>query len=321
MADTTFFRNKFDNVNIINKRMITYMDDQVALLTADNTDGKWDDFIPMLHSAISGLQSTINNVDTRENVQSGATHTAANVIAQFKVAMSEEYPFVERALGGNGAEAMLEFYPHGRTEYSNALVGQMNKLTKRVYEAAVKYETQLGSTIADKLKPFWQKWVNARNTQVADMSLVEKQRIDRVSARLAANIVCHKTAHRVAEVYAENEKKAQTLCPFHLLYRAKRKKASKFAGPVAPGETAIVFNKNFGEDSVYHIANLVDNAGFEAWLAATPNADKGEKFVTNHAGQTHIVNREKLGGGDNTPYLLIKNTSATNEVTYEVVVK
>lgn len=318
----TAFEIRYANRRIINSRLITFIEHEIAALTADNSTGKWNLMLSALQGALSRLKAEKLDVAMGIGQQRGDTQTVKGIVANFHLAMSEEYPFIAKALGGKTDPRVLRFYPDGMEEYHKPTREAMGELVVRVWNVTETYKTLLPDDTVTRLKSFKDLWERHRNEQVAEIEDVDTQRTERDEARRQANIVCHRAEHQIADAYPGDVDKCMSLCDFSLLFKAApHKKGETKTGTIPAGETVVIFNKSYTADSRIEAGNESDNADYFIYVAATttsePDPGKGKevKSLKNH----HFEVKE-LGDVENT-FIIIKNLSAVNPVSYKVVLK
>jgi len=313
------FGNIFDDRNIINTRLLNFAKNLKANLIKQNTSHQFDTQITLLTTVIDDLEDDLGNVDTGINVQKGKTVDNNKVLAAFKLAMSDEEPFIARAIGGKDTAAYLEFYPAKISEYSNAIKTDMDTLTNRVATAATKYATQLGATLTAKLQSFATDWQDSREVQEQQKGGVKNIRADRSTTREALELALLKVLHHIASSYPGDVVKCKSFVSFHLLFPHGRSKVTDFEGTLAVGATNELLNKTLAIDDEITITNTGTNAPLLLWLAATATEAAGTLAKTIQPGETQTYTPDQLGSAGNT-FLLISNTSEVNEAKYAVEV-
>jgi hypothetical protein len=313
------FGNIFDDKNIINTRLLNFARNAKANLVKQNTATEYDAQITLLTNTIEALEDDLGGIDTGLTVQKGKTRTNNQVLAAFKKTMSDEEPFIARALGGSGTAAYLEFYPNGITEYGNATKTNMPTLTSRINKAATKYTTQLGALLSATLQGYAALWEASREDQELQKGGVKDGRAERSTTRYDLEIALVKTIHHIAERFAGDVDKCKSFFSFHLLFPNKRSNVSSFEGSLAIGTTKELLNKTLAEDTEITVTNTGTNAPLVIWLAATNTEAPSTQAKTIQPGETLTFTPTQLGSLAHT-FLLVKNTSEVNEAKYAVEV-
>lgn len=217
MTVETFFNNFFKDPKITDFRMRNFMRTTRARFVADNADGKWTATIAAIDAVLGPLDKELGEVDESGNVGKGKTATTDSVLALFSHAMSEEAPFIKRALK-NAPGAYEEFYPHGKSEYNRISKEDAPTLLKRVNTAAVKYATELGKTLSDELAGFEKQYNDARDAQTGNTGALVQNRVERSAARKASEPAMLSIMHDVGRRYPGNVETARQFFDLALLY-------------------------------------------------------------------------------------------------------
>lgn len=226
------FGNPFDDKNITPNYLGRFADDVTAKLIKNNTNGDYDGLITPIQTAMIPLRSELSQVDTTLNVQVGKTATVDSFIIDFKKYMSTNYVFIAAALGGEKSEAFGEFYPNGKSEYSNVTKTKLPTIMDRLNTVGETYKNQLGATISTQLKAFQTQWKPLRQEQLEGKSAVKTNRADRSVARKGVEIELIKIIHFIGNKFPGDEKQCMVFFDFNLLFGVKRGKKDATTPPV-----------------------------------------------------------------------------------------
>jgi hypothetical protein len=237
------FGNFFDTKEITPLRFYGFSNDAYNALVNGNSSGQYDGILAILKPLIPALGSELGVLDTSLNVQKGATLTNDQVLSNFAFTMSDEEPFIARALGGRATAAYLQFYPHQISEYSQATKTQMPTLTQRIFTAAGANSIALGTTLTTLLQGFQQQWADSRDDQETDKSQVKGTRTVRSSTLLAAQLGMLTAIHTVAALNPGDVATCSSFFNFNLLFTHTVHKHQLLAGTPAAGATEQVLNQ------------------------------------------------------------------------------
>ncbi len=222
--------------------------------------------------AIDDLRSEISAVDTGVNVQKESTGLETEVMKKFKEAMSEEEPFISRALGGRtDGTGYFELYPHKISEYTAAPKEDITTLTDRVSVAAEKHKVKLGPELTLKLKGFATQWADASGTQTTQIAAVDISRAVRSTARQTVEMWCMKALGMITYTFPGDDATAKSLCDFSLLYPAHHQ--TVFNTSVKPGQTATPVERNF-KAGAYIKVTVQNAATVRLSLSSAKNEDQ-----------------------------------------------
>lgn len=313
------FENFLDDIRITSSRLLNFANDNLNKLTVANGGGDYTALINTLTPLIAAFGEEVGSVDTSLTMQKGATLTLDQVLQNFKQTMSDEEPFIARALGGSNMPAYLQFYPQGKGEYGRATKTNMPVLTNRVNTAASNNAAALGPALTALLQTFESDWQNNRNDQQQQKGAVNENRTDRSDAREALELALLTTVHTIGAMYPGNVQQCLSFFDFNMLFAQTKRKHTVYTGDVAPGATIQVLNRTFTDTATITLRNTDDNATFMVWLSATADAAPPGTATDVNPGDSHTLKPSQLGSLENT-FLLIHNSSAVNEGAYEVEV-
>ncbi|WP_432670219.1 hypothetical protein [Flavobacterium sp. SM2513] len=217
------FGNIFDDVKITPNYIARFADDTQAKLTENNQNNEYDAVLKPLTEAIFPLRNELGEVDTTLNVQVGKTSTVDGFIVVFKGYMNDKYIPIAAALNGEKTPEFMEFYPKGKSEYTQVTKTQMPTLMGRLKVTAAKYETQIGAKISGELQAFQSQWEDVRNKQLQEKAAVKTNRTDRSVARRAVELELLKTIHFIGAKFPGDVARCQSFFDFNLLFGARHK--------------------------------------------------------------------------------------------------
>jgi len=212
------FGNIFDDKNITPNYLARFTDDTIAKLIQFNTHSDLDTLLAPLQSAIIPFRGELGQVDTSFNSQMGKTATVDEFITAFTAYMKHNYVFIAAALGGDKSPEFKEFYPKGKTEYTNITKTKMETVMERLKTVADTYETELGTAISTKLQGFQSEWAVLRGSQLQQKSEVKINRSERTDARRNLEMALLKTIHQIAQKFPGDVEKCKVFFDFHLLF-------------------------------------------------------------------------------------------------------
>jgi hypothetical protein len=218
MTADTFFSNFFDNPKITDFRFRNFMRDTRSRFLAANADNSRQPAIDLIDTVLPDLDRELGEVEATGNLGMGKTMNTDSVLLHFSHAMSEEAPFIQRALKNEEPGAYLEFYPNGLSEYNRITKEDAPMLLKRVNLAAVKYAIQLGKTLSDELAAFEQQYHDAREAQTGNTGALAQNRGERSAARKAAEPVMLGIMHDTGRQHPGDVAAGERFYDLSLLY-------------------------------------------------------------------------------------------------------
>ena len=153
------FGNIFNTKEITPDRLLLFAKDDLARLIKGNTSGQFTSQIAELNILIAALEADVTSVDGTLNLQSGQTDEVDLVTSTFSHTMSTLEGVIANSLDGKDSIGYKEFYPHMLKDYGKANRKTMPTLTARVFNAATKYATQLGTVVTGQLQAFQASYI------------------------------------------------------------------------------------------------------------------------------------------------------------------
>jgi hypothetical protein len=311
------FGNFLNAETITTARFLNFSQDALNKLINANGGGSYTALITSLTPQVAALAAELGGVDTGINLQKGATLTNDQVLANFAKTMSDEEPFIARALGGSGTPAYLEFYPHRLTEYTKAAKTDMHTLTQRVNAAATNHAAELGPALTATLQAFENDWAKSRNVQQQQKGWVNDNRSSRSAALTALQSGMLTAVHTIAALYPGDVQQCSALFNFTLLFTQTHHKHESYKGAPAAGETLVVINRTLTDSVQLTIRNTSGNAPLAVWLGSDGTSPMPADALTVQPESSASPKPHKLGDLKST-FLLFANTSAVNAGSYEV---
>lgn len=311
------FGNFLNDKNITPERLLTFCGQLKQNLVLANDKNQFDAVIALLTSTIKALSGMISDIDSGLSMQVGATGTVDAMIAAFSAYMSDNEPFIAKALGGATTPAFIEFYPHKISEYSDATKGEMDMLTTRVKKAAEKYAAKLGAELSTDLQGFEPQWEALRGDQEKQKGSVKDSRTDRGTGLEDLQLAVLTAIHTVALAYIADVDKCVSFFPFHLLYAVTKHKHSITQGNLVPLQLKVVLNQMLTDTVTITFRNPGTNSSYLVWLSPTADGKAPADAYEIKPGDSLEIKPSKLGNLSYT-FLLVQNTSAVNDGQYEI---
>ncbi len=212
------FGNIFDDRKITPTYLVRFADDTIAKLIQNNTSHEFDEILGALQHDMDPLRTELGIVDVNLNSQVDKTATVDEFIVDFKQFMKDKYVNIAAALGGEKATAFINFYPHGKTEYTTITKTKMLTVLQRLKSVATTYQTQLGDDLNSHLQSFETKWNDLRENQLEQKSAVKTNRSVRSQARKVVEITLLKTIHFIGGKYPSDINRCKVFFDFNLLF-------------------------------------------------------------------------------------------------------
>jgi hypothetical protein len=163
-----FLKNPFSTKKMAREDFRDLMADHLNLLKGQNQDGQYTAQMAALQPHYDAYAAFLGDQDENLGQRGGNTDVVEKIQADFKRFAKEEllvdvaYVFGRKA---PDAQALAEFLPKGRSEYSGAALKDLPVLLDRVATLTAKYQQALGEDLADKAAAFKQAYDEDRRTQ------------------------------------------------------------------------------------------------------------------------------------------------------------
>ena len=211
------FGNFYNDSKIAPTYLERHSDDTIAKITRNNTAGVFDSILNPLKAAMIPFKLELGDVDTSINTLLGKTQTVDGFINVFITFMKDNYIDIAAKLGGEKSAAFLEFFPRGKTEYTNITKTQMPTITTRINTAATNNATALGATLTAKLQAFKADWVAVRSKQLSTKADLKSNRTERSTARITVENCLIAAVRFIGNKYPGDEEKCMQFFNFSLL--------------------------------------------------------------------------------------------------------
>ena len=233
MQPTKLFDNFFDAETITSTRLANFANDCLNRLTANNAGKTFDTLIGKLTPALTALHEELGEVDTTLNQRKGKTLTVDTFIEEFKNTMRNLYSGIAYKLGGEKTPGFLEFYPNGKSEYTNANKTELPTLLARITAATNSHKAVLDKDITDQLISLESNWNSSRNSQQQAKANVSDNLTDRTAARQSVENALLVVVHTIAANYPGNVQQCLAFFDFTML-EAKGKSSTTQPTPTPP---------------------------------------------------------------------------------------
>jgi len=217
MNTRILFGNFYSDDKIGNFYIERHADDAIAKITRNNTGGIFDSILNPLIAAMIPFKVELGDVDTSVNVLKGKTETVDEFIARFVGFMKNSYIDIASKLGGEKSEAFIEFFPRGKTEYTQITKTKMPTITTRINTAATNNATAIGTELTTKLQSFKADWVTVRKLQLKTKADLKGNRTERSTARKTVENCLIAAVRFIGNKYPGEEAKCLQFFDFNLL--------------------------------------------------------------------------------------------------------
>ncbi len=317
ISEEKLFGNLFDDEKITPERLFHFGQKTIIKLVAGNIAARFDGIITTVTDATNALGVDLGLVDTNLNTQLGKTQIVNTDVKTFKTYMSSHYDEIARKLGGVDDPRMLEFYPHKRTEYTNATQGEMETLTHRVHEAADINHIALGIDLTTELEAFYAPWVSDKAIQTVQMTTVGDNRALRNDNFVVLGLALTEAVHVVAATFPGDVATCKTFFKFSDLFAHHHQTTILFSGSIDAGKQIVIENRLYTDSMSIYVKNTSINADLFAYLAFESGDLPTAVGVKVKATRGTQKVPSKYGDLTNT-FFSLENQSIVNPVTYIV---
>ena len=193
----SFFKNIFDTKEISDNNFKKFVEDHLARLTANNPGGIYAQLITDTTAAYTNYFGQMSDEDFAFANQQARTIAMGNVFNEFKKAASRQEGIVRAAFGKDSADYQ-DFYPHGISEYSLAILANAELLMQRMVTAANNHDTAIGQAFIDLFTDIKERFDNARSQQLLKKGEVTEDRVATAEKRDALEVQLMKNLFTIA---------------------------------------------------------------------------------------------------------------------------
>jgi hypothetical protein len=196
----TLFKNHFNTTKISDDKMQKFADIHLQRLAANNGGGEFTTLITDTTTAYTGYYGTITDEDTKFAVQQGLTITMNNAVEAFKKAVSQKEGIVKGNFGKDSAEYQ-EFFPNGASEYSQAILANIEMLMDRFIHAANDHVGVLGIPFLTEFQNYKTDYTAARDAQLQKIAEVADSKTESHQNRDVLELQLHTNLHTIAAMF------------------------------------------------------------------------------------------------------------------------
>ncbi|WP_046242980.1 hypothetical protein [Hymenobacter terrenus] len=171
-----YFKNPFLNKNLPREAFRDLMATHLALLTGQNEAGRYTAMIDALQPLHDGYAAFLGDQDQHLGTRLGNTDEVEKLLADFKrFAQKELLVDVEYLFGRKqpNPQALAEFLPKGRSEYSGATLLTLPTLLERAAALTTTYQQVLGEGLTARAAQLKQEYEQIRQAQGASKGTVQ----------------------------------------------------------------------------------------------------------------------------------------------------
>ena len=161
----TFFKNHFNTKEISDDNIRKFTEIHLQRMVAKNAGGSFSAMITNTTTAYTNYFGSITNEDTKFALQQGLTITVNNAVENFKKAVSQKEGLVRGFFGKTSLEYQ-EFFPLGVTEYTKAILANVETLMTRFVTAANGHVGVLGIPFLTEFQDYLNTYKSAREAQL-----------------------------------------------------------------------------------------------------------------------------------------------------------
>ena len=163
-----FLKNPFATKNLAREDFRDLMDGTLTRMAGQNKDGLYTAMIAALQPHHDAYAAFLGTQDVTLVERGGNTDAVEKVRADFKAFAKKELLVDVAYVFGRqkpNPQALAEFLPKGRPEYSSATLLTLPTLLDRVATLTATYKDALGKDLASHAAQFQQDYKDARDTQ------------------------------------------------------------------------------------------------------------------------------------------------------------
>lgn len=214
------YGNLFTSNRITPDRLYNFSSETRRRLNVENA-ASYSDYINQLNPATDNLGKILGELKKALSERKSSIKERDLLMQKIKTTMSENEGLIRGLVGGFNSAAYARFYPNGISEYTQANIGEMELLVKRITNETTGNADKLGAELTTLLTSFEPTWLAA----VAEVSKANKALADKRSARtVAVNALQYILSDLIRSVgkSASDEAQYKAFFDFNRLYASRR---------------------------------------------------------------------------------------------------
>lgn len=304
------FDDFFDDKEITNNRLITFGNDHLSRLSANNPASVYAAIITATTTALTNLSSVIVVHDSSEGTREGSTVTKKGAHKALTEYISMKEGLIKSVFGKTSSQYQ-EFFPRGLAEFYHGTEMEYDTETKVFVEKAVKYQDDLGNAFVVELTNLFNTWHNAYTTQNDDTVVTDNSAGNVAAAAKVLRLQLTKNSLFVAYNNVDSTTAFELYFDITLLFPQHRTHIYK--GVASENSTSKVHDIMYSSGKHFILKNKgAVELSFQLWLGNTP---VGNSFTVAPSLVLEKAYTDFFSNGDS---LRVTNASTTIDGIYEV---
>ncbi len=193
-----YFENPFDDVRIIDARLLNFIDDHIERLKARNADGEFDALIAELTARRDALRADQVTEDVARSRRIGKTSSVDALVVLFKEDV-RRHEGTLRGLFEEDSETYLSFFPQGLSEYTAISRPEAPVLFARWRDLTAGLAGLLPPALVTLFKEYATQYATVRQAQQQEQGQVTAADTAALDARTRAELALVKGMHKIGE--------------------------------------------------------------------------------------------------------------------------
>lgn len=142
--------NPFESPRFSNANLNTFAERHVALLASFNGPAE---LLAAVRPLIDNFKLQLTDISSHEGIKQAKTVSVDELIDEIKKYISRKGGVIADTFPA-ASPIYQEFYPYGRSEYTQAVKKNIQVLTERFRDACINHKTELGAEIGDQMTDY-----------------------------------------------------------------------------------------------------------------------------------------------------------------------
>lgn len=196
----TLFKNHFNTERISDDNLRKFTEIHIQRLSANNGGGDFTTMITDTTNVYTNYFGAITDEDLKYAVQQGLTIAMNNSVENFKAAVKRREGLI-RSTFGEETPQYQEFFPLGISEYTTAILANIETLMVRFKNLANQYAVELGAALEAEITALHNTFVTARTAQLTKIGEVSESKTDTSVKRDVVEIELIKNVHLIGAMF------------------------------------------------------------------------------------------------------------------------
>ena len=302
------FEDLFDDKEISVSELVNFSSDGIERIDANNPGNAFNAILSATKTKHDALEDAVNALKTNVAQREGRTIDMNDVVADFKKKVSKVEGLISYTFGRESG-TYQEFYPRGRTEYTNMSIEDSEALMERFFTAVDNHASDLPPAVKTDFEKLLSDFEAARKEQLKEKGETGGSRDDVNEAKTALQLQWTENVLTISLKFVGQPAKAAVYFNQSLLNEAAGQPFTRTNGSV-DGKAIEVIGYDSSlvkNETPLTFRNQSSNTTLEFYFAAAQGDEPGIHKVLVDPDSEQIVTAAAAGFDSGNVILQVKN--------------